>query len=166
MMTILQNLATGAAKVTAAQAAGIGRVTLYHWLKRGAELYQRLQAGEDITELVELDWRCLRLYELVQAVEAGVELDLLRIVLSEGGRGARWLLSRKFQDRYTVKQTTEVQHHGAIQLKWGDPVDATVIDGAFRPVAERDLEEDLLHPSRDIPDRTLLGAGDSEADEE
>lgn len=98
---ICTNLATGASIEASAEAAGVTRVTVYNWLKRGrAEDApdEFAQFAADVTE--------------AQAVAEVHLVRIMRQAATDGGpgdwRAAAWLLARRHPERWSEKRQLEV----------------------------------------------------------
>ena len=142
---VVYNLATGATKSVAARAAGVRRRQLYRWEDIAEESRTLVDAGQPITEHQQM---CLYFDEMVKAAEAGTELALLQTVLRGGETGAKWILARRYPERWAQKHApVQHEHSGTIKLTWGDNViqDTTeVIDGEFTDEAAIEDEVPLL----------------------
>ena len=125
---VVFNLATGSTKSVAARAAGVRRRQLYRWEDIAEESRTLVDAGQPITEHQQM---CLYFDEMVKSAEAGTELALLQTVLRGGETGAKWILARRYPERWAQKHApVQHEHTGTIHLTWGDN-ESVIMDGEF-----------------------------------
>ena len=82
---ILEAIRLGATYEVAARAAGIGERTLYRWKERG----QRAKRG-----------KFRQFWQALQQAEAEGEIRHLQTIAEEGPSGSKWILERRYPDRW------------------------------------------------------------------
>ena len=92
----------GASYEVAAMAAGIDQSTLFRWRVNG----EKAKRG--------------KFYEFCKALkraEAEGEVKHISTVIGEGPTGSKWILERRFPERWARKEKTEVEHSGKIDIE-------------------------------------------------
>lgn len=109
---IIQALAAGNYAEHAAASAGIPKVTLYDWLKRGARYNTALDRGKDLTDFTRLDRLCGDFANAVATAqaEATVRDAALAAQLAQGGFEHRTVTVKKDKDGNVVERTEKVEH--------------------------------------------------------
>lgn len=124
---IIDALLEGAYMETAAQAAGVGKTTLYRWLQKGQDaeaLALEHFTDEDEPELAELYehadpalWVYMDFRHALQSAEAFAELELLRRVNRGGAQpwtAYMTVLERRWPARW--RRRDSMTHEGALDL--------------------------------------------------
>lgn len=101
--TICEIIEKGNFAKTAIQATGISESSYYRWLKQGQE-----DSENDVESIERKFW------ESVKQAEARSEIELIERVKEEP-TGNRWLLARRFRDRFGDR--LEVDHTGKTEIE-------------------------------------------------
>lgn len=117
---ILRLIGAGNYRETAAEFAGIGRATLYRWLKRG-----EVAAAADEPDPADATYRDF--YQAVVAAERQVEvlsLAKVRAAADQHWQAAAWWLERRFPERWGQRQKIDMpafveQRAGEIAAEFG-----------------------------------------------
>jgi transposase-like protein len=111
---------------TAAQVAGVGKTTLYRWLRRAADLEasalehvtdEDLDAGADLWQHVDPAlWVYLDFRHALQSAEAYAETELVRQTMTRarGWQAAMTVLERRHPSRWGRRLDAHVDHSGEV----------------------------------------------------
>jgi transposase len=122
---------------TAAAFAGVSKVTLYDWIRRGKRELQRVEANPRAKVRKEeapfVDF--LNAVERAQAEAEAEDVDILRRAARDDWKAAAWRLERKFPDKWGRKDrlAAELEHAGnvglTIAVDYGDDDEEAEVDG-------------------------------------
>jgi len=150
---IVLNIATGATVEVAARAAGVVERQLYRWRERGRALIDELD--EHPRDVTEEEWMLVYFEEMIRIAEAGAEIALLNIVLRGGERGAKWILERRFPQRWAPRPAPQrIEHDHVIRLVWPEQareiIDVTPESEQLEAPHAREKEEEN-GPENEVP---------------
>lgn len=117
---IVDMLTAGNYIETAAQAAGIDKVTLHEWLRTGAHAFTKISKGALVSDLTEKERRCMVFSHSVHEAQAEAEARDVATLdqLAGGGRKIETVTVKVDGDTTTTTTRTEVTEPNPAVLMW------------------------------------------------